>query len=64
MHCLRRDRLRPSLFAPLLATVVCIPMAAAQLAVSANDNKLVLVNGVSTVVQNPPPDTVAVIDLK
>lgn len=36
----------------------------AQLVVSANDNKLVLVNGVSTVVQNPPPDTVAIIDLK
>src|SRR5688500_400567 len=41
-----------------------IPMAAAQLAVSANDNKLALVNGVSTVVQNPPADTVAIIDLK
>jgi DNA-binding beta-propeller fold protein YncE len=39
-------------------------MASAQLAVSANDNKVVLVNGVSTVVQNPPPDTIAIIDLK
>jgi DNA-binding beta-propeller fold protein YncE len=39
-------------------------VAAAQIAVSANDNKVTLVNGVSTVVQNPAPDTVAIIDLK
>lgn len=64
MHCFRKNRLALLLFAPLLAAVVCIPMAAAQLAVSANDNKLTLINGVSTVVQNPPPDTVAIIDLK
>jgi DNA-binding beta-propeller fold protein YncE len=37
--------------------------AAAQLAVSANDNKAVLIDGVNTVVQNPPPDTVTIIDL-
>ncbi len=36
----------------------------AQIAVSANDNKLMLVNGAATVVQNPAPDTVAIIDLK
>lgn len=36
----------------------------AQLAVSANDNKAVLVDGVTTVVQNPPPDSVTIIDLK
>jgi DNA-binding beta-propeller fold protein YncE len=35
----------------------------AQLAVSANDNKLVLVNGTPTVVSNPRPDTIAIIDL-
>lgn len=35
-------------------------VAIAQLAVSANDNKVVLVNSVSTVVQNPAPDPVAV----
>lgn len=40
------------------------PAAVAQIAVSANDNKLVLVNGVATVVQNPAPDTVAILDLK
>ena len=40
------------------------PVALAQVAVSANDNKVVLVNGVGTVAQNPAPDTVAIIDLK
>ena len=40
------------------------PVLLAQIAVSANDNKLMLVNGVATVVQNPAPDTVAIIDLK
>jgi YVTN family beta-propeller protein len=34
------------------------------LAVSANDNKAVLVNGVTTPVANPAPDTVAIIDLR
>jgi DNA-binding beta-propeller fold protein YncE len=38
--------------------------AGAQIAVSGNDNKVQLVNGVVTVVQNPPADTVSVIDLK
>jgi DNA-binding beta-propeller fold protein YncE len=64
VHNACRNRLAPLFFAPLLAAVMGLPMAAAQLAVSANDNKLALVNGVSTVVQNPPPDTVAIIDLK
>jgi DNA-binding beta-propeller fold protein YncE len=40
------------------------PVVLAQIAVSANDNKLALVNGVGTVVQNPASDTVAIIDLK
>jgi len=40
------------------------PVILAQIAVAANYNKLVLVNGVGTVLQNPAPDTVAVIDLK
>src|SRR4029453_9333607 len=40
------------------------PVLLAQIAVSTNDNKLMLVNGVATVVQNPAPDTVAIIDLK
>jgi DNA-binding beta-propeller fold protein YncE len=37
--------------------------AEAQLAISANDNKLALVNGVAQVVQNPAPDTITIIDL-
>jgi DNA-binding beta-propeller fold protein YncE len=53
-----------ALFLLLLAVFGTPPVADAQLAVSANDNKLSLVNGVPTVVRNPPPDTIAVIDLK
>jgi hypothetical protein len=37
--------------------------AAAQLAVSSNDHKAVLVNGVNTVPPNPADDTVTIIDL-
>ncbi len=64
MRCIDKHRFGLILFTPLLAALVSIPMASAQLAVSANDNKVALVNGVSTVVQNPPADTVAIIDLK
>lgn len=46
---------------------VLLPMfsalAAAQIAVSANDNKAVLINGVTSVAENPPPDSVDIIDL-
>ena len=38
--------------------------AAAQIAVSVNDNKVVLDNGVPKVVANAPPNTVAIIDMK
>jgi DNA-binding beta-propeller fold protein YncE len=38
--------------------------AHAEIAVSANDNKVVNINGKVTVVSNPPSDTVAIIDLK
>src|SRR5437868_10495090 len=60
---------RRTLWALWLGTAVVgmlghTPVVLAQIAVSANDNKLVLVNGVSTVAQNPAPDTVAIIDLK
>jgi DNA-binding beta-propeller fold protein YncE len=48
----------------LLALVTVAPVASAQIAVSGNDNKVVLVNGVVTVVPSPPADTVAIIDLK
>jgi DNA-binding beta-propeller fold protein YncE len=50
--------------AAVVSLLVSTPVAVAQIAVSANDNKVVLVNGVGTVVQNPAPDTVAIIDLK
>ena len=48
----------------LLVIATTAPEAWAQIAVSGNDNKVVLVNGVVTVVASPPPDTVSVIDLK
>ena len=42
-----------------------LPLAsAAQIAVSVNDNKMVLDNGVPKVAANPQPDTVAIIDMK
>jgi DNA-binding beta-propeller fold protein YncE len=47
-----------------LAMTMAGGSAHAQLAASANDNKIVLVNGVPTVVQRPQPDTVALIDLR
>ncbi len=43
-------------------TLVAVP-GRAQLAVTANDNHLTLVNGVKTVVANPPPDTVSIVDM-
>jgi sugar lactone lactonase YvrE len=47
-----------------LAAALLLPVATrAQIAVSANENKLVLVNGAPTVVASPPPDTIAIIDL-
>src|SRR5262249_60937429 len=39
-------------------------MGGGRYAVSANDNKLVLDNGVAKVPPNPAPDTVAIIDLR
>src|SRR5690348_17460739 len=58
-----RHRL-PALAFALLVTVGGASSVAAQIAISGNDNKVLLVNGVVTVVQNPPADTVSVIDLK
>jgi hypothetical protein len=50
-----------------LLALVALPLlslgATAQIAVSANDNKVTLVNGVNTVVANPPPDTVTILDI-
>jgi DNA-binding beta-propeller fold protein YncE len=51
----------------LCATPLClaaIAMAAhAQLAVSSNDNKVVNVDGVNKIVENPAPDNVTIVDL-
>jgi DNA-binding beta-propeller fold protein YncE len=49
----------------VLPVVLVLATAAnAQLAVTSNDNKVMLDNGTVKVVQNPAPDTVTVIDLK
>ncbi len=50
--------------AALVVAVALAPSAEGQIAVSANDNKVVNIDGKVTVVPNAPPDTVAVIDLK
>src|ERR1700732_3731690 len=59
--------LRISQMSRLLAALLILSFfsfgAAAQLAVSSNDAKAVLVNGVNTVPPNPADDTVTVIDL-
>jgi DNA-binding beta-propeller fold protein YncE len=54
---------RMSIAAGFVAATLAVP-ATAQIAVSANDHKARLVNGVNTVVPNPTPDTVSIIDLK
>ncbi len=48
----------------LLAMLIGVPVAHGQLLLSTNDNKVALVNGVTTVVKNPSPDTLTVIDIK
>jgi len=48
---------------PLVLAWCVTGTAAGQVAVTANDNKLVLVNGVQTVVKNPAPDSVSLVDL-
>jgi DNA-binding beta-propeller fold protein YncE len=51
-------------FALALCTASFFPFStSAQIVVSANDNKAVLVDGVNTVPANPAPDTVSIIDL-
>ena len=51
-----------TLAAALAALAYAVP-ASAQIAVSANDGKAVLVNGVNTVPADPEPDTSTIIDL-
>ena len=54
----------PMVSAAALAALLSLSSgASAQLALSANDGKAVLVDGVNTVPANPPADTVTVIDL-
>ena len=47
----------------LVAATAMASSAQAQLAVSANDNKVVNIDGVNNIVQNPPPDNATIIDL-
>src|SRR5262245_32571657 len=52
-------------FALVLPAVLALATVAnAQLAVTSNDNKVMLDNGALKVVQNPAPDTVTIMDLK
>lgn len=46
-----------------LAVLLAAGTASAQIAVSGNDNKQRLVNGANTVVANPAPDTITILDL-
>ena len=50
--------------AALIGIQLLASAASAEIAVSVNDSKVKLVNGATVVVQNPPPDTAAIIDLK
>ncbi len=49
--------------AGMLAALAAAPDASAQLAISSNDGKGVLIKGVNTVPDNPPPDNITIIDL-
>ena len=61
---MNRHLWRPAALACALASLPLLTAAAsAQIAVSANDNKAILVNGAATVATNPAPDTVTIIDL-
>jgi hypothetical protein len=61
---MKRHLLGPSkLVLPLLVLPLLNVAASAQTAVSANDNKAVLVDGVNVVPSNPAADTVSIIDL-
>jgi DNA-binding beta-propeller fold protein YncE len=56
-----RHRLLGSACAGLI--MLALP-AAAEIAISANDNKMVLVNGAGTVVKDAAPDTITILDVK
>jgi DNA-binding beta-propeller fold protein YncE len=46
-----------------LAAVSIAPAVHAQIAVSSNDNKVVNVDGINKIVENPAPDNITIIDL-
>ena len=50
--------------AVLAVASINVPAAHGQLLLSTNDNKVELVNGVTRVVANPPPDTLTVFDTR
>jgi DNA-binding beta-propeller fold protein YncE len=54
---------KAAMLAGAALALVFAARASAEIAVSGNDNKRALVNGVNTVVRDPKPDTLAVIDL-
>lgn len=54
---------RIAIVGALFALALLAMPAAAQIAVSANDNKAVLVNGANVVPPSPAPDTVTIVDL-
>ena len=61
---MKRHHWLPAKFAFALAALPLLTVtASAQIAVSANDNKAVLVNGVNVVPDNPAADTVTIIDM-
>src|SRR6476661_3510397 len=47
----------------LTASIAAVSPADAQIAVSSNDNKIVNVEGVNKIVENPAPDNATIIDL-
>jgi DNA-binding beta-propeller fold protein YncE len=58
-----RGRFVPALFGAAVLPFIVNP-AMSQIAITANDAKVELVNGVPKVVPNPVPDTVTIIDIK
>lgn len=57
--------MRYVLLGPACAGLAMLGVSAtAEIAISANDNKMVLVNGVGTVVKDPAADTISILDVK
>src|SRR5262245_3206809 len=64
-----KARAQRILYRMLSASTLCLaafamaPAASAQLAVSSNDTKVINVDGVNQIVENPAPDNVTIVDL-